>query len=538
MRVKLVAVLAAVCWPVCRGRYYMHAQRACKGIDSPKRRTRLARGKSSQQVEDKMSKKEEKPDNNTTAEAKKKVIRKKDPNKDYSYIKRALVYFTGYEPFYGRLLSRFSIDEDFEQPTAYVRFNYELFKESGMISYKLGYNPEFFDVEVCGKYKNELGQFEASESTPGYREIAFILAHEIFHVILGHLGDRNILAESNDERQQVNIAMDLAINSLINESMKTENKYSPAPPDMVFLPGVAAKTQNIEFNEMIAGLEKLQTTGFYYRKIREFIEEQQEENGEGGEQAIKILLGDQEGIDSHDDWDTLPQELKEQLKSHMKNKMKEAANHCRKSNNWGSASSHVQEIINTMIAESPVDWRNLLETAIGQSRMQENDSSYKKLSKKLPMLMPGVLRKFTQPIAIFIDQSGSMSNEAVQLAFAQATNCAKHVEIDVFNFDTEVDESSHEIWKQGKTQKTWKRTRDGGTDFNAIKKYIESDGRRVRRQWRWIVIVTDGYAPSLDPMKPKVLWLITPDGQKPENVRPQDLVGMMKYPNSDTNTFS
>lgn len=484
-----------------------------------------------------MSKEEKKPDNNTTAEVKKQVIRKKNPNKDYSYIKRALVYFTGYEPFYGRILSRFSIDEDFEQPTAYVRFNYDLFKESGMISYKLGYNPEFFDEEICAKYKDQNGNFPASESTPGYREIAFILAHEIFHVILGHLGDRNILAESVNERHQVNVAMDLAINSLINESMKSENKYSPAPPDMVFLPGVKPKTENEEFNTMIEGLEKLQTTGYYYRKIREFVEEQQESGG-GGEDPIKIIIDNDGGIDTHDDWESLPQELKEQLKSHMKNKMKEAANHCRKSNNWGSASSHVQDIINTMIAESPVDWRNLLETAIGQSRMQENDSSYKKLSKKLPMLMPGVLRKFTQPIAIFIDQSGSMSNEDVQLAFAQATNCAKHVEIDVFNFDTEVDEASHEIWKQGKTQKTWKRTRDGGTDFNAIKRYIESENRLIRRNWRWIVIVTDGYAPSLDPLRPKVLWLITPNGQKPENVRPQDIVGIMKYPNDSGNTFS
>jgi len=490
------------------------------------------------------SKDDNSPDNNSTKDQKKKIVRKRNPNKDYSYIKKYLLMFTAHEPFYGRLLTRMNIVEDFEHSTAYVKFNYDLFKETGMISYSLHYNPEFIDEEFLGKYKNEDGTFKTGESDPGYREVAYLMVHEIFHTILGHLGDRNILSETKDERILVNIAMDLAINSMISDSMTTDSKTTPLAPDVGFIPGRAADSENPEWNEYIKNLEPLKGTTHYFRLLNAFFEEQRQkrkdkgENDGDDEEIVKILVGgDGEGIDSHGDWEELPKELRDQLKSHMKGRLREASNHCRKTNSWGSATAHTQEIINSMVAESPVDWKMLLENAIGQCRTQNNKASYKKLSKKLPYLLPGNLREFTQPLAIFIDQSGSMSDQAVQLAFAQATNCAKHVDIDVYNFDTEVDESSHEIWKQGGQNKTWKRTRCGGTDFNAVKHFVESADRKIRRQWKWVIIVTDGYAPDLEPMKQKVLWLITPEGKAPENVKPGDLIGMMKYPNSDSDTF-
>lgn len=490
-----------------------------------------------------MSNKKEAADNNSTKDQKKKVERKKDPNKDYHYIKQAIIDYTGFEHFYGRLLTRMNVVEDFNQPTAYVKFNLDLFRETGMLSYSMHYNPEFLDEDVAKEFKNEDGTFIPGGAKSFYRRLSYILTHEIFHTILGHLGERNILSETKDERILVNIAMDLAINSLITESMTTETQESPMVPKVGYLPGRAADSENPEWNELIKNLEKLKGTSHYYRILTSFVEEQRQkkkDGGEGeGENSIKVILGDgaDQGFDSHDNWEDMPAELREQLRSHMKNRLREAANHCQKTNTWGSAGAAMQAMINKMIAESPVDWRMLLENAVGQCKIQENEGSYKKLSRKLPYLLPGTVRKFTQPLAIFIDQSGSMSDEAVQLAFAQATNCAKHVDIDVYNFDTEVDESSHEVWRRGGQTKTWKRTRCGGTDFNAIKRFVESTERKSRHNWKWVVIVTDGYAPELEPMKPKVLWLITPEGQEPTNVRPQDMVAKMKYPNSEEDTF-
>jgi predicted metal-dependent peptidase len=470
---------------------------------------------------------------------------KRDPNKDYSYIKKLVTVFFAQETFYGRILSRFIIKEDWECNSAYVKFDYPFYLETGRITYLMGFNPEFIDSELCRKYeKNNL--ISISHHDDAYKEAAFVFVHEVLHTILGHLTDRTIISKDKTEMEVANIAMDLAINSLIlksrDEIEAKSREISLIPPKLGFYPGKKPQIKNQEFASFIETLPALQTTTFYFNKIKEYMEKEAEkkgdEKGQSGEtNKVKVFLnglqqsdGSSEsiGFDSHNGWSNLPKEIREEIKSNMRNQIKEALNEARKSNRWGTVSSSMQELMGRLVAESPVDWKTLIENVVGQCRVQEHEGTYKKLSKKLPMLLPGEKKKTSMPIAFFIDQSGSMTNEDVQLAFAQAANCAAMIEIDVYNFDTEVDEKSHVVWKN-KFSYTWKRTRDGGTDFNAIKRFIENPSFR-KRNWKWIVILTDGYAPSLDPLPAKVLWLITPGGKEPENLRPQDLVAKMKHP--------
>ncbi len=468
---------------------------------------------------------------------------KRDPNKDYSYIKWLLNVFFVQEPFYGRIINRFIIKEDWKEQTAYVKFDYEFYKETGRITYILGYNPEFIDAELCGKYKDKItGQIITSSTNKPYKEIAFLFIHEVLHTLLGHLTDRTILSQDVYEMHIANIAMDLAINSMILAATENMNPdIALFPLEVGFYPGRKPNIENEEFAEFVATLPQLQTTVFYFNKIKDFLKNQESKNkkeGEGNGRKVKIFLngcGDKlnglTGFDSHN-WEDLPKEIREEVKSNMRNHIKEALNAASKQNSWGSMSAAIKEVMGKIAAESPVDWRMLLENAIGQCRIQDHESTYRKISKKLPMMLPGEKKRTSQPIAFFIDQSGSMSNDEVQLAFAQAANCAKIIEVDVYNFDTEVDVSSHVVWKNNLAY-SWKRTRSGGTDFNAIKKFIE-DPTQQKRNWRWVVILTDGYAPELEPLQAKVLWLITPSGKEPDNIRPQDLVAKMKFPGSYT----
>lgn len=469
---------------------------------------------------------------------------KKDPNKDYSYIRKLISIFTAQEFFYGRILSKFLIKEDWSCGSAYVQFDFPFYLETGRITYVMGYNPEFIDYELCRKYEMENKKISLNASDDAYKEVAFVLVHEVLHTMLAHLTDRTIISSDKSEMELANIAMDLALNSLIlksrDESEMTTKKENLIPPKLGFYPGKRPKIKDQEFAEFVEKLPTLQTTTYYFNVIKKFLSEKaskdkspKDSNGD----VVKIFLnglhqadGSSEsiGFDSHNGWTDLPKEIREEIKSNMRNQIKEALNEARKTNRWGSTTSSIQELMGKITAESPIDWRKLIENVVGQCRVQEHEGTYKKLSKKLPMLMPGEKKRTSMPIAFFIDQSGSMSNEDVQLAFAQAANCAAMVEIDVYNFDTEVDEKSHVVWKN-KFSYTWKRTRSGGTDFNAIKRFIENPSFR-KRHWKWIVILTDGYAPSLDPLPAKVLWLITPDGQPPENIRSQDLVAKMKRP--------
>jgi predicted metal-dependent peptidase len=468
---------------------------------------------------------------------------KKIPGKDYSYIKQIISIFIVQEHFYGRIISRFSIKEDWNCQTAYVNFDLPFYKETGRITFNLGYNPEFIDAELCRKYEKD-GYISNSSFEPAYKEVGFVLVHEILHTLLGHLTDRAYVSQDVFENHIMNIAMDLAINSLILKSTENKNKsISLIPPKVGFYPGRKPSIKDEEFAKFIENLPTLQTTTFYYNAIKEFLNNKNENGKDGntGNQSnkVKVFLNgtsDSEsglsGFDSHA-WESLPKEVREEIKSSIRNNVKEAMNQANKMNNWGTASEEIKELMNKIIAESPIDWTILLENAIGQCRIKEHESTYKKLSKKLPMFLPGEKKRTSTPIAFFIDQSGSMSDPEVQLAFAQAANCSKLIEVDVYNFDTEVDQSSHVIWK-ARSNFTWKRTRSGGTDFNSIKRFIENPSVK-KRNWKWIVILTDGYAPELEPLPAKVLWLITPSGQEPQNVRPQDLVARMKFPDQYNN---
>lgn len=464
---------------------------------------------------------------------------KKDPNKNYGYIKQLISTFFVQEPFYGRIINRFMIKEDWDQTSAYVKFDYPFYKETGRVSYILGYNPEFIDHELCRKYEVE-GKVSLSSMEKPYKEVGFILVHEVLHTLLGHITDRTFLSQDEGERELINIAMDMAINSMILKATENANSdISLFPPRLGFYAGRKPVCKNQELAEFVEKLPTLQTTTFYYNSLKKFLESQPLKDGKGGgKNKVKVFLNgaaDSEtglnGFDSHG-WEDLPKEIREEVKSNMRNHVKEALNEARKTNRWGTVSEEIKELMGKIVAESPIDWKLLLENAIGQCRIQDHESTYRKISKKMPMLLPGEKKRTSTPIAFFIDQSGSMGDSEVQLAFAQASNCAKLIEVDVYNFDTEVDHASHVVWKS-KSGYTWKRTRSGGTDFNAIKRFIE-DGTHKKRKWKWIVILTDGYAPSLDPLPAKVLWLITPSGQEPENVRPQDLVAKMKFPGDYT----
>jgi predicted metal-dependent peptidase len=69
------------------------------------------------------------------------------------------------------------------------------------------------------------------------------------------------------------------------------------------------------------------------------------------------------------------------------------------------------------------------------------------------------------------------------------------------------------------------RTRCGGTDFDAVAKFVNDTKNRGR--WSGIIILTDGYAPTMSAVNgAKVLWVVTPSGTM-DHVRPGDLACKM-----------
>ena len=76
-------------------------------------------------------------------------------------------------------------------------------------------------------------------------------------------------------------------------------------------------------------------------------------------------------------------------------------------------------------------------------------SSVYRMNRKYAGIHPGHARDYKPTLNCYIDQSGSMSDEDIILCFGELANLSHRVDIVVYHFDTEVDESSKQTWKKG-----------------------------------------------------------------------------------------
>lgn len=388
------------------------------------------------------------------------------------------------EPFLGSICMEMQKCADPKVSTAYVSVNpdtYEL---------KMGYNPYFFR--------------SLSET-----ERVGVIKHEIYHVVFRHLFERNVT--DSDYARIWNISTDLAINSMIGKDNL---------PNFALIPGVAPPNcGDQELSALIAGFKEMLVSEYYFEQIKKLVEQQEQSGNGDGAAAIKGMT-----LDDHDVWGDLPTEVTDQLRDAVDSVLKRATDKADSTNEWGTVPVHIQEEIRKSFKRE-VDWRSILRQFFGTVRCLTRISTIKKISKKMPGVVPGVKRGTMARFAFFIDQSGSMSDEDVALCFAEVEGACKESEIDVYNFDTEVDEASHKVWKRGKNF-PWGRTRCGGTDFNAVASFVNDP--KNRGKWAGVCILTDGYAPTMGNVnRARVLWVITPQGTK-ESVRQGDLVVQLK----------
>ena len=137
----------------------------------------------------------------------------------------------------------------------------------------------------------------------------------------------------------------------------------------------------------------------------------------------------------------------------------------------------------------------------------ERRNSYKRINKKYPYIHPGVKRSYLPRVAVFIDQSGSVSDEHIERMFGALQALSRRTTFDVFFFDTQVDIKNGFTWAKGK-KPALRRTRCGGTDFEAPTKFVNSPKNRSR--WNGYVIMTDGECSKPSPSRLKRGWIVVP----------------------------
>lgn len=398
------------------------------------------------------------------------------------------------EPFLGGVSMTITKRLDTSCKTAYVGVNKHRFTEIMM-----GFNPSFFDEQSMAKGKG-------------------LIKHEVYHVLFQHIFDR--IPADKDKRLIWNFGTDLAINSLIGR----ENL-----PDCGLFPGVKPKNcKDEKLADLIASFPTNEASEWYYDKLVEYAEEKAKAEGNSGKKGLGTLVLDLDGtgFDDHDGWGELPDELKDALREEIRGMIENGVRRVQEKNNhWGSVPFHIQEAIAKFLSKE-IDWKSILRQFLGNIRTTERSSTIKRVNKKVPYVFPGVKRKTAARILFATDQSGSMADEEVQKAFAAIWDCSNETEVDVINWDTEVDEDSFCTWKKNQKHE-WKRTRSGGTDVNCVAEFVNRPSNRGK--WTGVVIFTDGYTPTLTGqlVGAKTLWLITENGTT-ECVRENDLVIQMK----------
>jgi len=409
---------------------------------------------------------------------------------DHDFLK---VYMN--DPFLGTVSLRVSKRHDFDMPTAYIGV-IPNGKEQEVV---MGYNPNFF-----------------RSLSPRQRQ--GVIKHEMYHLIFQHIFDR----APGDKHYQVlwNWATDLAINSIIGK----ENL-----PDACLIPGhnptnpATGKPIEGPYAEFIENVKEMESSDFYFEKLREI---EQEERNKGNNNSVQVAIDSgMDSIDDHGSWGDLPPEVREKLRDKVRGMLDEAARKAERTNDWGTVPLEIQEIIRKLLSRE-IDWRAILRQFIGRCRTMDRNSTIKRINKKVPYKFPGYVRKYQANFACFIDQSGSMSDEDISLLFSELEGFASMTELMVYHFDTEIDERSATKWKKGRPFPPAHRTRCGGTDFQAVADFCNKPENRGK--WSGIVILTDGYAPTMGQiLGSRVIWVITEHGTM-DVVRRGDLAVQMK----------
>lgn len=390
--------------------------------------------------------------NNNNLYSKRNVTQEEIDNFD---LKKYLIDFLWTEPFYSRILRSLDKQETDTIPTAGVT------SIDGNIT--LYWNREFL-----------------ASLKP--REIIGLLKHECLHLVFGHTTERR-----RDPHIIWNYGTDLAINSTIPERELPKGGLIPGKklildPDQI----KNMKQDEIDnFNKLsslIENLPKNKTSEYYFEKlmsdpdIKELLE---------GIEKKNILFG----FDDHDGWDEMSDEEKELYQGKIKEILKDAVKES-ENRNWGSISSETRQEIYKMLS-TKIQWESLLKRFCGFTKKDERQSSIRKLNRKYMGVHPGYKKTYRPMIAVYIDESGSVSNDELNKFYSELDTLSKSTDFYLYRFDSLVDDKNGFLWKKNK-RPIIKRQLSGGTCFESVTKHAIKN----KKKFDGYIILTDGGAPK------------------------------------------
>ena len=307
------------------------------------------------------------------------------------------------------------------------------------------------------------------------KEIEFVVAHEILHMVYDHLGHR-------DERHPMlyNIAADYIVNNLlVRDRIGTKPRIVDCYQDFKYEGWASEEVYDTLLKEAEKNGEE------FVKALGEMLDEHLDMDGEGG--------GDQDGKDGNGNNVSggKPKYSQEEMKK-IKDEIKENMISAAQSAGAGNVPAGVQRLIKEL-TEPKMNWRELLRQQI-QSTIR-SDYTFSRPSRKGQMsgaILPGMNFAETIDLCIGLDMSGSIGNAQAKDFVSEIKGIMdeyKDYNIKLWCFDTQVYNEQDFSSDDGDDLLNYEIKGGGGTDFDANWTYMKDNDIQPKK----FIMFTDGY---------------------------------------------
>ena len=336
-----------------------------------------------------------------------------------------------------------------------------------------------------------------------------LLKHECYHWIFKHC-----TARRQDPHRLWNWATDLAINSLIAENELPEGGLMPGKSlDLSNIQDPAKLDQWQKVSDLIESLPTEKASEWYFSKLQEDSDIKEAIEGDSSEVVF---------MDDHDDWGDMSDEDRQIVEGKIKQALSDAVKKCDGSGQWGSVGAGVRDKLREMVSDE-IPWELLLRSFCCKTQRANKRRTMKRINRKYPYIHSGIRSNHTSTLAVYMDQSASVSQTDLELLFGELKNLSRKVDFKLFPFDTTVDEENAVSWRKGQRVPAV-RHRSGGTSFHAAQEHFHKNIDR----FDGMIVLTDGECGDPGPSRKRRAWVIVPGRKLYFDPHQNDMLIQMK----------
>lgn len=320
------------------------------------------------------------------------------------------------------------------------------------------------------------------------KEIEFLFGHEVLHCVYDHFGRRG-----DRDHQLWNIANDYCVNGDLRKHKIGE--FITSVPCLYESKFDGMSSEEV-YDKLYENAEKINISQLIDKMLDEHLGSGDSEgNGDGEE-------GNGKGRPQ------LSEEERQAIRDEFKEAVLSAAQTC----SAGDLPAGIKRMLQDL-TEPVMNWRELLRMQLESTI--KSDYSWARVSRKgwgMDAIMPGMKTTDAIDIAVAIDTSGSISTEQARDFLSEIQGIMEafdNYRIHVFTFDTQTYNPQQYNSENLEDIAEYEIMGGGGTDFDAIFKYLKDAEIEPKR----LVVFTDGYPYGSwgDPNYCDTVWIIHGD---------------------------